>query len=97
MAYKRSGATPLKTDLSLRKKVLPGEFLKGFDTVSAHDQSSVFQILTVLSSLCEGRLTSVSLSRDDRTVCIYLSSEVLTNRVPADPLDETLMALDLSN
>lgn len=40
------------TRLSRRKKVLPGELVNGFETVSTHDQSWVLQILTVLSSLC---------------------------------------------
>jgi hypothetical protein len=51
---KRYPQTPFyfgRTHLNRRKKVLPGEFLKGLDTVSTHDQSCVLQILTVLSSL----------------------------------------------
>lgn len=52
MALEAAMNDPSGDQLNRRKKVLPGERLKGFDTVSAHVQSSVFQILTVLSSLC---------------------------------------------
>lgn len=46
-----------ETNLSLRKKVDPGELLKGSVTVLARVQSVVLQILTDLSSDCEEKET----------------------------------------